>query len=417
MVHSLPLNLTSVEDMYRWVNLRGICNGDVESPTDTSEPSNWPDGESNGKHFVFVHGYSVNETGARAWAAEMFKRLWQCGSRAMFTAVTWRGDHGQLAGVTPDYYINVVHAFDSAAMFSSYLGTALPGELFVGAHSLGNMLVSSAIVDQDLEISRFFMFNAALPLEAYDNSMPPNLLLRPSDWANYSSNLWASYWCDLFPEGDGRHELTWRGRFESITNAVNFYSPMEDVLANATGIQPSLTSETGAWVGQEMRKGRSWPEWPMGNAEGGWAFNPNYNVILDYAPDLTPIIGPLPPAQANELSPESLQMNPFFLPFDNAALFGAGGSTEAWMSVVWHQLLADAIPALSNPAGSSPIESWNNESAGRNVNMYTLRTTRDSGNRGGTSFSEHSAIKALPLGQTKRIFETVVEKGALNEMD
>ncbi len=413
LVHSLPLNLSSVEDMYRWVNLRGICNGDVESPTDTSEPSNWPDAESNGKHFVFVHGYNVNEPGARAWAAEMFKRLWQCGSRAMFTAVTWRGDHSQLAGVTPDYYINVVHAFDSAAMFSSYLGTALPGELFVGAHSLGNMLVSSAIVDQDLEISRFFMFNAAIPLEAYDSSMPPNLLLRPSDWANYSSNLWACYWCDLFPEGDGRYELTWRGRFESITNAVNFYSPMEDVLANATGNLPPGT--TGAWVGQEMRKGRTYPESFFGNAEGGWELSSYHNPIIGFVPDTTiPIHSPMPPAQANIIPPETLKIHPFFEEFDETGLLGDNGSALAQMSSVWHQLLADAIPALSNPAGSNPIESWPDS---RNVNMYRERTEHAVGIRGGSSPSEHSAIKALPLGQTKPIFEQVVENGGLNEMD
>lgn len=36
---------------------------------------------------------------------------------------------------------------------------------------------------------------------------------------------------------------------------------------------------------------------------------------------------------------------------------------------------------------------------------------------GGTDLSEHSALKSLPLEQTKSIFDLVVQKGALNEMD
>jgi hypothetical protein len=49
--------------------------------------------------------------------------------------------------------------------------------------------------------------------------------------------------------------------------------------------------------------------------------------------------------------------------------------------------------------------------------MYDLRPNRGSGTRGDSSPSEHSAIKALPFGQTKPIFEQVVENGGLNEMD
>ena len=418
MEHSLPLRLSPVENMYRWVNLRGVCDGEVVLPTDISEPSNFPDISSNGKHFVFVHGYNVNETEARAWAAEMFKRLWQCGSHAMFTAVTWRGDHGQLpvVNITPDYYINVLHAFDTAALFASRLETDLPGELFVGAHSLGNMLVSSAIVDQRLEVSRFFMFNAAVPLEAYDADVATNTLLCPPDWAEYNQYLWASDWFDLFPEGDGRYFLKWRGRFAPITNAVNFYSSMENVLANATGVVPPLGG-TRSWVGQEMRKGTTSAAWLPGNCEGGWGFNDEYDILAGFNPVTgMPFYEHRPPALANTLSEDDLRTTPFFRRFDDSRLWGDNGSAIALMSSVWRQLLADAIPALSNPAGSNPIPLWESEPEEKNVNMYILRDNR-SGNRGGSGPSEHSALKALPLGQTKPVFECVVEKGALNEGD
>ena len=83
-------------------------------------------------------------------AAEMFKRLWQSGSRSMFTAVTWYGNDSQSVvylGNTPDYYSNVEHALTTAEVFKQSV-SSLPGtSRFVAAHSLGNMLVSSAIAE------------------------------------------------------------------------------------------------------------------------------------------------------------------------------------------------------------------------------------------------------------------------------
>jgi len=421
MEFSLPLRLSSVEAMYRWVNLRGICNGDVVRPTDVSEPSNYPDAESNGKQFVFVHGYSVDETGARAWASEMFKRLWQCGSRAMFTVVTWRGDHGQLWGwlpvvgdVTPNYYVNVVHAFESAAPFAARMETVIPGEKHVGAHSLGNMLVSSAIAEQGLEVSRYFMFNAAVPLEAYDAGKATNALLCNPDWENYARQLWASDWHLLFPANDGRRKLTWKNRFAAITNAVNFYSPMEDVLKSATPDAPAWYQQEGAWVGQEMRKGTTSASWLPGNCEGGWGFNPFHDVLVGQNPSGTFVYKHLSPLAASALTPEELREHPFFLPFDETSLFGEDGSAHAQMSVVWRQLLADAIPALSNPAGSNFLDAWEQS---RNVDMYQARMEAGQSERGGGSPSEHSAIMELPFPQVRKIFKRVVEEGALDEIE
>ena len=48
----------------------------------------------------------------------MFKRLWQSGSKAMYTAVTWYGNDSQAwwwTSRTPNYYVNVEHAFATAA--------------------------------------------------------------------------------------------------------------------------------------------------------------------------------------------------------------------------------------------------------------------------------------------------------------
>ena len=58
----------------------------------------------------------------------------------------------------------------SAPAFASHVA-ALPGtSKVVLAHSLGNMLVSSAAVDHNLQYSRYYMLNAAVPMEAYDGA-------------------------------------------------------------------------------------------------------------------------------------------------------------------------------------------------------------------------------------------------------
>ena len=72
----------------------------------------------------------------RGWNAEMFKRLYQSGSKAMFTALTWYGDDGQLwiPEKSPDYYQNVEHAFETASNVVEMVNL-LPGEKYIAGHS------------------------------------------------------------------------------------------------------------------------------------------------------------------------------------------------------------------------------------------------------------------------------------------
>ncbi len=98
----LSLSISGVEDMFTHVNLVD----DLDQPEQQvvtvpdrftrvgQEPSNLPDSLNKGDNFVFVHGYNVDQTAARGWHAEIFKRLYQSGSRAKFTGVTWHGNTG-----------------------------------------------------------------------------------------------------------------------------------------------------------------------------------------------------------------------------------------------------------------------------------------------------------------------------------
>jgi hypothetical protein len=423
----MPLRVAPVEDFYRWLNIRAAAGGAVSRPSRIGTPSGFPDTESNGRHFVFVHGYSVHEESARAWGAEMFKRLWQSGSKAMFTAVTWRGNDGQLPGwlpwangSTPDYYVNVGHAFATAPALAGAVNS-LPGVKVVAGHSLGNMLVSSAIADHGMGADKYFMLNAAVAMEAYDSAVSHASTMRHPDWQGYDSKLWASGWHACFPPGDGRSALTWKDRFGDIPNAVNYYSSTEDVLANSDGALHNALKDEYAWVNQEMLKGTTLAWLGPMNAEAGWKFNEDYDVVVPPVwPNNSPTLELMPPAQANLLPLSVLATNSFFEHFDDEALYGINGGAVAAQPAVRAQLLADAIPALSNPAGGNPITSWDtNPTIQRNHDMHGMRNgwpqERMKPNDAKRDRWLHSDIKNIAFPFVYGVFEQISNEGGLNQ--
>ena len=360
----LPSMVVDVERMYRWANLRPVCGDSSGEASDLADPLWNPDSESDGRHFVFVHGYNVNAEAARVWANQMFKRLWVAGSRSMFTAVDWYGDSSQyhsliyMDTVSPDYYANVMHAFATASNLVDTVAS-LPGTNKVMlAHSLGNMLVSSAAVDHNLQYNRYYMLNAAVPMEAYTTNVVSASAMVDSAWSDVPPNYWASGWHGLFETNDFRSILSWRGRFAGIANAVNCYSPTEDVLENA--------SEHGygsSWAKQELFKGTA--VWHGLNTvlffndsvscEGGWGINTYYAANPSY---YIPLVGL--DASVSNLTREAVIEHPLFTPFraESDAMHSTNLFTIAdadYRAQLRAKFLGDAIPATSFAAGANEI--------------------------------------------------------------
>jgi hypothetical protein len=107
---SLNLSLDGVEQMFRHKNLIRYGSAEAQPPDPETnplwgefdrlkEPVNCPDNEclgSNGKDFVFVHGYNVDGQQARGWQSETFKRMYWSASKARFWGVSWYGSKTQL---------------------------------------------------------------------------------------------------------------------------------------------------------------------------------------------------------------------------------------------------------------------------------------------------------------------------------
>lgn len=397
----LNLSIAGVEQMFRHKNLIQSINARNAPPIETGTigEHHSKGGEkdrlstvdfANQNHFsgfddtcddkyaIWFHGANVSGQDARGWHSEMFKRLYWAGSKARFLGVSWFSFDSQ----SWDFYPNVVHAFETAKEVGPTLKTILGNApVTVMAHSLGNMLVSSYLVDyyalqpptENPNITNYFLLNAAVSLEAFlgdytnyaegnlneafDDSTASNQMVH-SDWFGYQKRFGASEWHQLFGPDDGRSRLTWRKRFAALPsgiNYVNFYSGGEDVLASYGGTQPapsdliSFNLGRNAWVLQEKWKGR-----PLGLAGSlwmGWGFNltdDQYNPYLK---------GHLDASEANLVvgNNNQLILRPFFNNLAPASiesvLFQDMSLDFSTIRPNYNSLMAYAIPALTTATG------------------------------------------------------------------
>ena len=364
---SANLSISSVMDMIRWLCLRSVAGDARTRGKSLGVPANRPDSECDGRHFVFVHGFNVNPDEAVSTGVEMFKRLWQSGLDSMFTVVDWYGDEEQMDGLlanwifdgtaSPDYYANVLHAFQTAGALASETAQ-LPGtnKVFI-AHSLGNILTSAAIKDYSLDYSRYYMLNAAVSMEAYDALEYAEAMVDAS-WTNVTNAYRAANWHGLFGPDDFRSSLSWKGRFAGITNVVNCYSETEDVVGNID-TNKSLVDQT-VWAIQETLKGSSllhglntWP-WFDVECEGGWGINTYYTLNPLY------YLGGFKP-DVNSLAREDVIVHPLFTPFraESDAMHATNQFVVADADCRYAlraRFLGDAIPAEGLAAGANGLK-------------------------------------------------------------
>ena len=242
---------------------------------------------------------------------------------------------------------------------------------YILVHSLGNMLVSAAKRDHGLQYAKYFMLNAAVAVEAYDAAngvtAESKAGMTHPDWVGYPDRVRASHWWELFPDGDGRHSLTWRNFFTNVTDTVNYYSSEEEVLANGNGTVPNLPRRSHAWSDQELWKGNKpitdVPVGSMGRDEGGWAFNRDH-YVYEQPP------GPPAPATLRWRTPDEttnptdavLRECPFFGHFADRDIYTSTNGVMVTTNTAYRaQLLADAIPAESFATGANAVSLWGEE--------------------------------------------------------
>lgn len=404
----LPLSLSPVSDMIRIVNLRNAdpkFAGVAPGPwlTDLGEPPNLPDAwlRSFGDllpTLVHIHGYNWGGDQVPAAHSEVFKRFFQTGSNARYVGVTWFGDEGtlELLDTSFDYNENVINAFITAGYLKDALAAVAAPLTSVFAHSLGNMVASSAIVDHGWNVLNYFMLNAAVPTEAYLGEQEDRRKMVNPEWkdegadnTDYPEFLLPSNWSALFGPEDRRSSLTWKNRFSGIggdTICHNFYSTGEDILRTGNGDLPVLFGEVWntelIWVYNEMVKGTgSLATALTGDVHGGWAFNYHHMDWVNPGGGAHPPDGEwvrLSPAEAALLDPLILVAEPFFKPFskgdpdfpdwgDGSWLYGSTGDANLHLPAIGMagsspdtiknhaKILSEGLPAHSAPTGSNNL--------------------------------------------------------------
>jgi hypothetical protein len=284
------------------------------------------------------------------------------------------------------------------------------------------------------------MMDAAVAMEALDGSTPQSANLVHTDWTGYGTNLWASYWHNLFPAGDGRSQLTWNNRLAAgLQNAAvyNFYSSGEEVLrAYPNTSTPSFVGFSGQqilqsifgslpiaaylWNMQELQKGRSPLNDALGSSHGGWKFN---DLVYGTNGILSTSWTHMSPEAAASLTPAQLKTNAFFdvtdfisqFPPDytqDMNLFTTAGSGYA--KLFRNRLLSDTIPALSLPVGANPVP--DSGIVDGNFDMMTLENGWPAGRAVNPSEANrwhHSDFQQVAYTFTYKLFNQFVTIGNL----
>ena len=377
-----PLAIVPVETMYRHVNLtRAACDYSgrpaqvkrAGRPQQIGDPPGLPDAETHDRWVVLIHGYNVSGDVARGWHAETFKRLYVLGSNARFVGLTWNGDTGL------DYHRAVYHAFQTGDEVPHALGFLDASRTLLVAHSLGNVVACQA-VQAGFTPSRYFMLNAALPIEsiAGDSTSPQQAAeMTEVSWRAYERRLFASDWARLQPPGDQHASYTWLNAFERVRTtaiATNCYSTGEDVTncpreMVSASVLATLWSgraiDYGVWKTQELLKGVGWGRSlaaiAMERSQGAWGFNPAWRgryVSNGPTKGAGGHYDKLTPEEAARLTSAQLLRDPFFRPFDEGWLHQPRAPRPSPLldsPHIRYDLLARAIPAMTFAAGAAPI--------------------------------------------------------------
>lgn len=138
-----------------------------------------PDDETE-ECLVFVHGWKMEAPDVEVFGETMFKRLWWQGYKGRFRVFRWPTYTGDYSFSDSEFM-----AWKCGAALKSYVegnvsGASLPSGYTakVAAHSLGNVVVGSALAD-GLSLDNYLMMQAAIPSGCFNTSDAVNGFAHP----------------------------------------------------------------------------------------------------------------------------------------------------------------------------------------------------------------------------------------------
>lgn len=442
---SLAVKVSGVEKMYRTASLRAAAVQPAADVPDPDAPTNAPDGERDLDVF-FLHGFNVDAEAARAWGAEIFKRLWHAGSNARFHIVPWHGDYSWSFGDTFNglhYQHNVWYAQRTGDALKRYVERAQPdaSKRVLMTQSLGNMVACEAL-REGLAVGRYFMFDAAVASEAVDASLRIESADHPAfaryvrpEWREYPAACWAANWFRLFDGAsvDARARMGWAGRFTGAlvhaAEVFNYYSRGDSVFAEADDVPSvltdvvhwgldwylwmlpcptvSVTAESHAWQKQEVLKGMATA---AGTSAGGWGFNVWSERDDAFGEDR--LVRYSPAGAQAALANGTVTSKPVFDVAGASELMDSDASEDDVFLA-----LAKHVPALSSPIGAIPLPRVGDQNVDMNLAAEGGGIPRPNGwgrnhpTLGASWF--HSDMKDMAYFYVYKLYEEIVLKGGL----
>ena len=409
---NIAQRVSQVEDMYNHINLRP--SGGLSTYTNTLSTLPFPNSE---KTVVYLHGFRVGAQEAREWNAKMFKKLHQAGSNSRFCGITWWGDEIWMGSSGLNYHANAANAFAAAPNLATRMA-AFPGKKVMIAHSLGNMMVSSAIADHNMSAERYIMLNAAIASEAFNGNLAnedpyeaDNWLVHVG-WQYYAPRTWTSTRYQLFLGlHDGLSGLTWRNRFANVRNRTtvfNYFDSEDEVFELLPGTPDALDGNNlnhHAWQKQELYKGRMGTD-PLagwaGTMETGWGFSTF--GLFDSVPRLLPYTA----HQANTASLDRLREDPVHLHYTSFMVF-----TNDFTGIGIDSYLSRGVPALSPAVGNTSVAVFGEESNNFDLAEKKQEWPQNRPNNKYEDRWQHSDIHNVAYRYTHKAFKDIVDKGGL----
>ncbi len=189
----------------------------------TSMPDNTPafvaDPDEAQQTIVFVHGWNMTENDWRNWSEMTFKRLWQLHYKGRFATFRWptfsKDTHPNTSLLT--YNRSEYRSWLSGGALASFVnGLPYPGSRYLMAHSMGNVISGSALLE-GMNVTRYVMCNAAMAAMSYDG-----------DITNAPLSLSSTPDTDTDP---ATQALGLRNKFNNNrTTYINYYLPDDDAL-------------------------------------------------------------------------------------------------------------------------------------------------------------------------------------------
>jgi len=304
----------------------------------------------------------------------------------------------------------VDNAFATAQQFAKFLNAL--SNATVAAHSLGNVLVGSAVHDWQARPPKYLMLDAAVARESYDDAEEnvtkgDTMGMEHPEWLLYDRRLWSSDWHLRFLADDHRSALTWKRRLEHVDDlqTYNFYSTGEEVLRNPKTAPGLPLSANEVWNMQERMKGRMLTGQVLSSNYGGWAFSLVWDITESWGNRQRT------PSETAEIANDELKSKPFFRA-GPADLYGPNGSKYASPEQHRNTLLAEMIPALSFAAGSNPLTLF--ALPGREDRNYDMMEYRTGWPRSNPDW-QHSDLKLVAYPFVYKLYEKLVELGGLNQ--